>query len=71
MPETGKILSSLPRSEKRKLGNRPNDTAFRSKDRSANTRYCMVGRARGLGGYTSAKGKQLVMRTADLGKPAP
>src|SRR5271155_3393967 len=57
MPETREIVSPLSGSEKRKSGKRPNETAFRSKDRSANTRFCMVRRAGRLGGYTRAERK--------------
>jgi hypothetical protein len=47
LPETRRIVSSLSGREKRKSGERPNETAFRVKNRSANTRYWGVGRVGG------------------------
>lgn len=57
LPETRRIVSSLSGREKRKSGERPNETAFRVKNRSANTRYWGVGRVGGPGGYTGAERK--------------
>jgi hypothetical protein len=55
--ETGEIVMLRSRSGKQNSSNRPNETAFRTTKWTANTRYCGVGRAGGLTGYTREERK--------------